>query len=149
MEKVSKLTEDFINFYEGVLSKPLDVEDPKLANAISLIQTGVLDWDNAKKLNENFKGDQVSLKMLKKAYESSKTPTGGIDKMIMPHSVNSVGEAIRNAAYYVIHQGGYPNHFSGLIDQLTGWLGVDGLETKIRPDPFTDNARSAAGLPEK
>ena len=58
MEKVSKLTEDFINFYEGVLSKPLDVEDPKLANAISLIQTGVLDWDNAKKLNENFKGDR-------------------------------------------------------------------------------------------
>jgi hypothetical protein len=149
LKKIRELADDLGDYYRETLNEPLDPEriEP-LNNAIQLIQTGVLDYEMAKALNKSFAGDQVALKMLKNAYEKTGTPTGGIDKMVMTIGPEDIKSGLSQSAYDVIHSGLYLNHFSKAVKTLADYWDVD-LETQIKTDPLTDQARDAAGLPKK
>jgi hypothetical protein len=119
-----------------------------LGNALSLIKSGALDYEAAKKLNMNFEGDQATLKILKNAYEGTGTPTGGIDKMIMPFGTEDLRHGIRQSAYEVIHQGVLPNHYGKAVKTVADYLALD-VDATIQPNALTQQLRAGAGLPEK
>lgn len=148
LEKIGKLADEFTDYYEQYINRPIDLNDDRLGNALSLIKSGALDYEAAKKLNENFIGDQPTLKILKNAYEKTSTPTGGIDKMIMPYGPEDLRHGIRQSAYEVIHQGALPNHYGKAVKTVSDYLGLD-VDATIQANALTQQLRAGAGLPQK
>jgi hypothetical protein len=146
-EKIRKLADDFADYYQEVVNRPLDLNDNRLTNALSLINSGALDYESAKKLNQNFEGDQVALKILKNAYEKTGTPTGGIDQLVMTLGPSDIKNGLNRSAYHVIQEGGFPNHFGNAVKKVADFLAVD-IDTKIQPNAMTNYMRSGANLPD-
>lgn len=144
-EKIRKLADDFADYYREVVNRPLDLNDNRLTNALTLINSGALDFESAKKLNQNFEGDQASLKILKNAYDKTGTPAGGIDRLVMTLGPEDIKNGLNQSAYHVIQEGGFPNHFGKAIKTVADYLALD-IDAEIKPNAMTSYMRAGAGL---
>ena len=124
----------------------LDLSNPALTNALSLIQTlgSSLTFEQAIKINANFVHDQSALRMLQDAYKAqSVVSPGNIDAMI--YNADSSIDNLESLAYQGLVQDGSINFFASAFSKLAA---LEGMTTETMPDEQGDleAIRAAAGL---
>jgi len=124
----------------------LDLSNPALTNALSLIQTigSNLTFEQAVKINANFVHDQSALRALRDAYKAqSVVVPGNIDAMI--YDTDSSINNLENLAYQGLVQDGSINTFASAFSKLAA---LEGMTTEAMPDQQGDleALRAAAGL---
>jgi len=118
-----------------------------VADAIGLIQSGALDYTMANRLNAGFEGDQQVLKMLKRAYEKTTNPDGGIKSMVMPYMVDRLPDQIREGAYHVFMRDGSPNDLGRMMQTLQGYYAINDRDWVTGSlETIEQSARKSAGL---
>lgn len=124
----------------------LDLSNPALSNALSLIQTigGGLTYEDAVKINANFTHDQSALNAIRAAYKArGVVSTGKIDSLI--YNADEVINGLKELAYQAFVQDGSINFFA---DKLGKLVSLEGTTIETLPDmQGADEAmRRAAGL---
>lgn len=125
----------------------LDLSNPALTSALSLIQTigSNLTYEDAQKINKNFAYDQSALNAIRSAYQAfGVSHTGKIDSLI--YNVDEVIEGLKGLAYDGFVRDGSINFFSG---KLSKFAALEGATVEALPDAqgANDSIRRAAGLP--
>ena len=126
----------------------INLESPALTNALKLIESSGsgMDFSTVKKLNEQFKSDQSSLRVLQTAYKKNGVVSNaGIDGLI--YEPDSTFENLRKQSFDAfVGDGGSLNHLSNAINKVAALEGVD-FPVQIDPTGSIDAMRQAAGLP--
>lgn len=124
----------------------LNLQNPALMSALTLIQMGgsELSYETAKMINENFSGDQPSLRAIQMAYKSQGVvQTAGLGKMI--YDANETIDLLKSVAFAAFVQQGSLNYFAGEVAKLAS---LEGQEIAKTPDEVgaVETMRRAAGL---
>ena len=125
----------------------LDLSNPALTNALSLIQTigSALKFEEAQKINANFLHDQSSLRAFRAAYLSRGVVSpGNIDALI--YNADQTIDNLKELAFQGFVQDGSVNFFATKLDILAR---LEGTSVEKIPDEqgAMDAIRRSAGLP--
>ncbi len=125
----------------------LDLSNPALSNALSLISTigAGLKFEEAVKINANFIHDQSALNALKAAYQAHGVVSpGNIDAL--RYDTDSVIDNLKVLAFEGLVQDGSVNTFAGALSKLGA---LEGTTIEKVPDQQGElnSFRAAAGLP--
>ena len=125
----------------------LDLSNPALTSALSLIQTigSGITYEQATKINANFIHDQSSLTAIRDSYKARGVSNAGkIDSLI--YNVEEVIEGLKKLAYDGFVRDGSINTFSAKLGKLAT---LEGTTVETLPDVqgFNDSVRRGAGLP--
>jgi hypothetical protein len=124
----------------------LDLGNPAMTNALSLIQTvgGNLTYEEAVQINANFVHDQSALRALQSAYKRhGLVSPGNIDNMI--YDLNSTIDNLKELAYHSFVQEGSLNYFAGKFSKFAK---LEGQTIESTPDNagVIEAMRAGAGL---
>lgn len=124
----------------------LDLSNPALTNALSLIQTigSGLSYEQAQQINANFLHDLSALRAIRAAYEAQAVVgLGNIDGLI--YNVDETINTLESLAYQGLVQDGSINFFAS---KLSKFATLEGATVEAMPDVQGANAsmRRAAGL---
>lgn len=131
-----------------VVNRPIMAEwAGELTHYIELINTGLVEFKEAKQINAVFEGDQTALRLLQRAYDKSSTPNGKIEDLIYPHDLDSLHEQLRVMAYSVFIQDNSVNNLGRMLGKIAVWFGVKDFDWVIDPRNLVNVMRESAGLP--
>jgi hypothetical protein len=141
-EALSLLAREITDVAKANASKPIDLNDAKLTNALQLLSLGKFDYTQATGLASQFIGNQPALDLLRRTMQE-KGISSGIDNMV--YDAGAYDEALKEHIYNIVWQDGTPG---GLINLLGKVAKFEGIEFEgLDPSYITDAARKSAGLP--
>lgn len=123
----------------------LDLSNPALSNALSLITTigSNLSFQDTVKIQANFLHDQSALRALRSSYQAHEIATGWIDQLI--YDIDSTIDNLKNLAYQAFFQDASINIFANAFAKFAN---LEGMTVEKLPDAngAMESMRAAAGL---
>ena len=149
-EKFLTLAHEYLTMASEKHNSPVDLNSTKLLNAVNIIQSsagnledGGIDANMIRQINEQFRGDFPSLKVLRATYKKMNMYDGAIDQMF--YDTDNAEESTQDLSRYVFAQGGNVNNLCHMFSKIAK---IDGLEfpETIDEKEFDTVTRKAAGL---
>ena len=142
-EALSLLAREITDTAKANASKPIDLNDAKLTNALQLLSLGKFDYTQATGLASQFIGNQPALDLLRRTMQE-KGISSGIDNMV--YDAGAYDEALKEHIYNIVWQDGTPGGLINLLGKVAKFEGIEfeGLDSSY----IGDAARKGAGLPD-
>ena len=140
-EALSLLAREITDTAKANASKPIDLNDAKLTNALQLLSLGKFDYTQATGLASQFIGNRPALDLLRRTMQE-KGINSGIDNMV--YDPGAYDEALKEHLYNIFWQDGTPGGLINLLGKIAKFEGleIEGLDSSY----IVDAARKGAGL---